>query len=440
MWIRRRRRLAAYGLGALALSVIFAAVQARLGSPKSAAAAVAFSQTAESASERWGFSESEFNFEEITLKSGDILGKLLMDRGLDYAQVQRIVDASKEKFNIKSMRSGKSLFFVKEKNGTSECHSMIYEPSPFEYIRFQLREPYEVALIKRDVQTRVAQASGVLETSFWQTLTDNGLSDDLADAMIDVLASSVDFYRQKKGDRFKVVYEQYIVEGKPVGSGKIIAAVYERDSKEYHAFLYEREGEKTKYYDYEGRPARKAFLKAPVKFSRISSRYSLNRLHPVLGFTRPHFGTDYAAPHGTPIVAVADGVVTEATRKGGNGIYVRIRHDKTYETQYLHMSAHAKGIRPGARVLQGQTIGYVGSTGLATGPHVCFRFWKNGPQVDHLRLNLPQPEPIKGEALAEYVKVRDSLQSVLNTVPYRYFKRPDDDWQPGVFDMQVTHP
>lgn len=426
------------------MSAVFAAIQTRLDSPNSAAASVALIQVAEPASERWGFSEREFMFEERILQNGDVLGKLLMDKGLGYPQVQRIVDASKGKFNIRGMLRGKPLFFVKEKNGAADWHSMVYEPNPFEYVVIQLREPYEVIVVKREVTTRVAQASGVLETSFWQMLTDNGLSDDLADAMIDVLASSVDFYRQKKGDRFKVVYEQYLVEGKPVGSGKIIAAVYERDDKEYHAFLYEREGEKTKYYDFDGRPARKAFLKAPVKYSRISSRYSLNRLHPVLGYKRPHFGTDYAAPHGTPIMAVADGVVTEAARKGGNGIYVRIRHDKTYETQYLHMSAHAKGIKPGARVLQGQTIGYVGSTGLATGPHVCFRFWKNGQQVDHLRLNLPQPEPIQGEALAEYIKVRDSLLSVLNTFPYRYFNRKsgsgEADREPGIFDAQITHP
>jgi murein DD-endopeptidase MepM/ murein hydrolase activator NlpD len=237
--------------------------------------------------------------------------------------------------------------------------------------------------------------------------------------MIDVLASSVDFYHQKQGDRFKVMYEQHFVEGKAVGTGKIIAAVYERDGKEYHAFNFDKEGLSCKYYDIDGRPARKAFLKSPVKFSRISSRYDLNRLHPILGYHKAHFGTDYAAPYGTPILAVADGVVAEAARRGGNGNFVKLRHDNTYETQYLHMQGFAKGIRPGAHVAQGQTIGYVGSTGLATGPHVCFRFWKNGQQVDHLRLNLPSPEPIKGEDLKQYEVVRNNLKAQLDAVPYR---------------------
>ena len=210
---------------------------------------------------------------------------------------------------------------------------MVYEPSPYEFVLFQLEEPYKVEVIKRDVVTEVKASSGVLETNFWQALTDNGLSDELADGMIDVLASSVDFYRQKVGDRFKVVYEQHYVEGEPVGTGKIIAAVYQRDEKESFAFRFEKEDGKTEYYDYDGRPARKAFLKAPVKYSRISSRYSRSRLHPILKYRRPHFGTDYAAPYGTPIIAVAEGVVTEAGRRGGNGNYVKIRHAGSYETQ-----------------------------------------------------------------------------------------------------------
>jgi len=296
---------------------------------------------------------------------------------------------------------------------------MVYEPTPYQYTLFELREPFEIKIIKRAVKTQIVAASGVLETSFWQALTDNGLSDELADGMIDVLSSSVDFYHQKQGDRFKVVFEQHYIRGEAVGTGKIIAALYERDGKESYAFQFQKEGQKTDYYDYEGRPARKAFLKAPVKFSRISSRFNMNRLHPILGYHRAHLGTDYAAPHGTPIIAVAEGTVMEATRRGGNGNFVRIRHDGHYETQYLHMSGFARGVRAGTRVAQGQTIGYVGSTGLATGPHVCFRFWKNGRQVDHLRLNLPQPQPITGVLFEEFKGVRDGLIEMIQGVPYR---------------------
>lgn len=367
---------------------------------------------------RWGFAIDEFQLTEVQLKSGDILGEMLMKQGLTYPQVNSIVENCKGKFNINSMRIGRALNFLARPQGQMPDF-MIYEPSAYEYAVFQLKEPYQVEVIKRVVTIDTIAASGVLETNFWQALMDNGLSDELADGMIDVLATSVDFYHQKQGDRFKVVYEQHIVEGKAVGTGKIIAAVYERDDKEFYAFNFEKEGEKSNYFDYDGRPARKAFLKSPLKYSRISSRYNLHRLHPVLGYHKAHLGTDYAAPHGTPIMAVAEGTVVEAARKGGNGIYVKIRHDGVYQTQYLHMSGFARGIRSGTRVAQGQTIGYVGSTGLATGPHVCFRFWKNGREVDHLRLNLPQPEPIKGAVLEEFKVVRDGLIRMLNGVQYR---------------------
>ena len=316
------------------------------------------------------------------------------------------------------MRMGRTLSFLARLAGQPPEYA-VYEPSPYEYVVFHLKEPYNVDVVKRDVKTEIVSASGVLETSFWQALMDNGLSDELADGMIDVLASSVDFYHQKQGDRFKVVFEQHFVEGEAVGTGKIIAAVYEREGKEFYAFNFEKQGEKTNYFDFDGRPARKAFVKSPLQYSRISSRYNLHRLHPILGYHKAHLGTDYAAPTGTPIMAVAEGTVVEAGRKGGNGNYVKIRHDGVFQTQYLHMHGFARGIRPGTRVAQGQTIGYVGSTGLATGPHVCFRFWKNGREVDHLRLNLPQPEPIKGAVLEEFKTVRDQLIQKLNAVSYR---------------------
>lgn len=367
---------------------------------------------------RWGFALNNFSLSEAQLRSGDILGNILIEQGMTYPQVAKLVENCRDKFSINSLRAGLKLHFLAPQEG-SNPQFMVYEPSPYEYAVFQLAEPFNVQITKRTVNTDTVAASGVLETNFWQALTDNGLDDQLADGMIDVLSSSVDFYHQKQGDRFKVVFEQHYVEGRPVGTGKILAAVYEREGKESYAFNYLKPGEKTDYFDYDGRPARKAFLKAPIKFSRISSRFNLHRLHPILGYTRAHLGTDYAAPHGTPIMAVAQGTVVEATRRGGNGNFIKIRHDGTYQTQYLHMSGFAKGLRPGTAVCQGQTIGYVGSTGLATGPHCCFRFWKNGREVDHTRLNLPQPEPMKGADLQQFNGVRDELVKLLNGVRYR---------------------
>jgi murein DD-endopeptidase MepM/ murein hydrolase activator NlpD len=169
---------------------------------------------------------------------------------------------------------------------------------------------------------------------------------------------------------------------------------------------------------------KRAFLKAPVKFSRISSRYSNRRFHPVLKRYKGHYGTDYAAPHGTPIVAVANGVVTATSYTKNNGNYVKLRHDDVYETQYLHMQRFARGIRPGVHVSQGDVIGYVGATGLATGPHVCFRFWKNGRQVDHLRENLPPPEPMPDEDIPAFEKVKADILPFLRDPVYNSITNP----------------
>ncbi len=408
------------GLAALGIAGVVAVLGIK--SDKTAAALAlgeVDASTAANTEYRWGVPLNQFTIEAHPLQRGEALGWLLQQRGFSAQQIAALVESSRGVFDITSLRMGKPLHFVcRNKGNDSKPWFVVYEPSPYEFVVFHLHDQPCVELVKRPVAVEVRTAVGEIKTNFWQALTESGLNDNLADAMIDVLAASVDFYRQKVGDRFKVLYEQDLVEGQPVGSGKLLAALYERDGKAYYAFRFKREDGKTEYYDYDGRPARKAFLKAPVKYSRISSRFSMSRLHPILGYHRPHFGTDYAAPHGTPIIAVADGVVTEAAYGSGNGKYVRIRHDKVYETQYLHMSGFAAGIRPGARVVQGQTIGYVGSTGLATGPHVCFRFWKNGQQVDHLRLHLPQPEPISGPLLEAFKAERDRLLERLQAIPY----------------------
>jgi murein DD-endopeptidase MepM/ murein hydrolase activator NlpD len=232
--------------------------------------------------------------------------------------------------------------------------------------------------------------------------------------MEDALQWSVDFHHLQKGDKFKLVYEQNMIEGQDVGVEQVYAAYYKNLDNEHFAVYYEHpDVNKKGYYDLEGRPMNKGFLKAPVKYSRISSGYNPNRFHPILKRRKPHYGTDYAAPYGTPIYAVGNGVVTKASRTRGNGNFVKIKHNDTYQTQYLHMQKFAKGITPGAQVKQGQVIGYVGSTGLATGPHVCFRFWKNGKQVNHLKLNFPPPKSLPVEDLPGFYEIRDDYLAQL---------------------------
>ncbi len=276
---------------------------------------------------------------------------------------------------------------------------------------------FEVYDVTRAIETRTIEGAGTIESSLWNAMVDNGLSYELAARMEDAFAWSVDLYHIQKGDQFKLIYDQNYIDGKPVGIGKLYAAYFKNADHEYYGIYYENDKYKG-FYDLEGRPVKKAFLKAPVKFSRISSRYNPRRFHPILKRRRPHLGTDYAAPRGTPVYAVGNGVVTHASYGKGNGRYVKIRHNKTYQTQYLHLHRFAKGIRAGTSVKQGQVIGYVGSTGLATGPHVCFRFWKNGRQVNHLRENFPPPEPMNESDLPYYLQVRDQQKVQLDAIPF----------------------
>ncbi len=338
---------------------------------------------------QYGFAIDTFQVQSGEIKNGEVLGDLLMNYKLDYPAVDQLVKNAKEVFDVRKIRPGRT-YTILSKDTTQVADYFIYEPSVYEYVVFHLQDDYKVERHERPVTTEVATAEGVVESSLWKAMTDNGLSYELTDKMEDALQWSVDFHHLQKGDEFKLVYTKKIIEGEMVGVGMVEAAYYKTGDAEFHAIYFDNKKD-AGYYDLKGRPMNSGFLKAPVKYSRISSYYNPNRLHPILKYRRPHYGTDYAAPYGTPILAVGNGVVTKASYTSGNGNFVKIRHDDVFETQYLHMQKFASGISPGTQVKQGQVIGYVGSTGLATGPHVCFRFWKNGKQVNHLKLNFHQP-------------------------------------------------
>jgi murein DD-endopeptidase MepM/ murein hydrolase activator NlpD len=272
---------------------------------------------------------------------------------------------------------------------------------------------------QKAVERKKREVSGVINSSLYETLAENDISPALAVRMADIFAWSVDFYRIQKGDKFKVIYEEDFVQGESVGIGHIHAVVFNSGGKDFYALYYDKDGTgKGDYYDENGNSMKRMFLKAPVKFSRISSRFNLKRFHPVTKSVKAHLGTDYAAPYGTPILATADGVVEDARFKQYNGNYVKIRHSGQYKTQYLHMSKIAKGIRPGSRVKQGDVIGYVGSTGLATGPHVCYRFWKDGKQVDPLKQKLTFEEPLPAKYKTAFLATTQRTKTSLDEISY----------------------
>lgn len=367
---------------------------------------------------QYGFALDTFQVLKREIKSGEFLADLLLEQQVDYPSIEKIVQNADGIFDVRQLRAGKN-YIILTKDSTQRADYFIYEPSPYSYYIMHLKDDFRVEKFDKEVEKRMKTAGGVIESSLWNAMAASGASWELISEMEDALQWSIDFHYVQKGDQFKLIYEEDYIDGEAVGVGAVHAAYYSAGGKEFYAMYFD-ETEHAGFYDLEGRPMKKSFLKSPVKYSRISSYYNLNRFHPILKRRRPHFGTDYAAPYGTPIRAVGDGVITKASYTKGNGNYVKIRHDEVYQTQYLHMQKFAQGIRPGVHVKQGEVIGYVGSTGLATGPHVCFRFWKNGKQVNHLNMNFPPPEPLPEADLPKYKELRDEYLKMLDEVEIEY--------------------
>ena len=341
----------------------------------------------------YGINIDSMYVETKKIKWGQSFSDILYKSGINNKIIFDAINKSKNIFNLKTLKRGneyKLLTYLDKKTPSY----FIYEPDLFSGVVYSLEDSIFVDKRIKPIHLKERVVYGNIESSLYETIEKNKFPLDLVYLLVDVFAWQVDFYKINKGDKFKVVYLEEIVDNKVIGIKEIKAAYFYHDNKDYYAFKYDQ-GKGIDYFDEKGNNLRKTFLRSPLNFSRISSRYSKKRFHPVLKRYKSHLGTDYAAPRGTPIRSVADGVVTEARRNRGNGIYVKIKHNNKYSTQYLHMSKFAKKIKKGVRVTQGQTIGYVGSTGLASGPHVCFRFWKNGVQVDPYKQNdLPPGEPI----------------------------------------------
>ncbi len=380
---------------------------------------------------KYGLAIDTFTIHSATIQPNQFLSDLLMGYGVSYETVEGLVTNAKDEFDVRTLRAGKPYHILNRDTSTAPDF-FIYEPDAYGYVKFDLNQK-KVAVVKHPIDVKIVESSGIIESSLWNAMVDNDMEYDLAVKMEDAFAWSIDFHHIQQKDKFKLVYEQQIIDGKPVGSGKILAAYFQHFGNDFHAIYFENERH-SGFYDLEARPMKKAFLKSPVKYSRISSRFNPRRYHPVLKRVRPHRGTDYAAPHGTPIMAVADGIVTQVSYSRGNGKFVKIRHDKTYQTQYLHMSRFAKGMKPGVKVKQSEVIGYVGSTGLATGPHVCFRFWKNGRQVDPLRQNLPPPDPMPESDIPAFNLVKDIYKSKLDGISIPAKRSIDDLAKMGIKD------
>lgn len=363
----------------------------------------------------YGIAVDSFDVFQGKIKLNQNLSEILAEFNVSNEAVYQLANASRDVYDVRKLKAGYPFTVVHEKDSLKTARQMIFEPDPTQYIVFNLADSIFVKRVEREVKTEEKTLYGIVESSVYDAVLGEGASPLLVNKLVDIFAWQVDFFRIQQGDEFKVVYQQEVVGDHVVGIKNVEGAYFKHFGNDYYAVQFDQ-GDHLDYFDEEGNSMRKAFLRAPLNYTRISSRYSLKRFHPVQKRYKAHLGTDYAAPEGTEIRTVGDGVVVEAQFSKYNGNYVKIKHNSTYTTQYLHMSRIEKGIRPGVRVRQGQTIGYVGSTGLATGPHLCFRFWKNGQQVDALREELPASDPLEKSQMDDFSHTKNVVIHKLNSI------------------------
>lgn len=363
----------------------------------------------------WGYPYAELISDSGALEIGQTLGDLLLARNVDYRQVLKLMEIAQKK-ELPEMRPGSTYRILYAPSNLQRAVMFIYEPDPTTFVFMNLEGMPAVYLQGRSVVRRRNVAKNVvIQTTLADEMynkVNSGLL--LARKLEFAIKWKVDLFHLAPGDHFLMLFEETQYEGNLTEVGDLLAVSYRQNGEDGYAFAYEDEYGNG-FYDYEGRPMKSGFLMAPLEYSRISSPYDLKRVDPIArnGEIRAHLGTDYAAPEGTPILAVGDGVVLNAENKGGNGNYVKLFHTDSIQTQYLHMSAFAEGLVPGVAVRQGEVIGYVGTTGRSTGPHVCFRYWKNGMQVDHRKEKDFGAGGLKGDALQHFFQHRDSLLGMM---------------------------
>lgn len=362
----------------------------------------------------WGIPIDSVDIDTLKIQSGQNLSHILSAQGISAQKIDQIAKNSNDIFDVRKLKAGKSFFLIHQKKHHTP-QFLIYEDTQTDYYVFNI-DSCLVSKGAKPVETAIETTGGIIESSLWNALVQNNASPLLSLHLSEIFAWTIDFFGIQPGDRYKIVYEALYIDGEYAGIGKIHAAEFENMGENTSAFFFSNQTQEG-FFDEKGNSLRKAFLKAPLNFKRISSRFSHSRLHPVLKIRRPHRGVDYAAPTGTPVYSIGDGaVVKKGYQKNGGGNYINIKHNSVYTSQYMHLSKFAPGMAPGVKVKQGQLIGYVGMTGLATGPHLDFRMYKNGNAVDPLKIESPPVEPILPENKKHFTQLRDSLNQILQQI------------------------
>ena len=366
---------------------------------------------------QFGYTLNNFTVKKDKVKSGDSFGSILENNNLFYPQIYNIVQKAKKVYDIRKINIGKPYTILFSKDSLKTPKVFIYQPNLIDYVVVSLTDSLWAEKKSKAVELLEFEAEGVITSSLSETMEEKKLSPLLSNELSEIYAWTIDFFRLEKGDNFKIIYSaKFVDDSIYVGLNRIHSAYFEHRGKPFYAIEFETDSKRGlfEYFDENGKNLRRAFLRAPVQFSRISSRYNLKRKIAYYGRIRPHFGTDFAAPRGTPIRATASGTVVKSSYTRGNGNYVKIKHNGTYSTQYLHMDK--RGVKVGQFVKQGDYIGTVGMTGNTSGPHVCYRFWKNGKQVDPLRQKLPEAKPISKELKKRYLTYMLPVKNQLDSI------------------------
>lgn len=386
---------------------------------------------------KFGLPVDSFNIVEGKIRPNQNLGDLLTGFGMSMADIDRLARNSAEVFDVRKIRSGNNFYIFQSLDSSRTARFLVYENNKIDYVLFSLTDSLNTFTGQREVEVAYKTASGVISSSLWNALVQGNVNPVLAIELSEIFAWTIDFFGIQKGDRFRVLYEEQHVDGVSVGIGPVHAVEFEHMKKTYTAFRFYQD-ERFEYFDAEGQSLRKAFLKSPLKYAaRVSSHFSHGRMHPILKIRRPHHGVDYAAPVGTPVHTIGDGIVQErGYQAGGAGNFVRIKHNSVYTTVYMHLRGFGPGINKGSRVSQGQLIGYVGSSGLSTGPHLDFRVYMNGSPIDPLRMEAPPSEPVRSENRESFMALRDSLDQNLKLVAWDEIRGSTGQGQATVQDGQ----
>ena len=365
----------------------------------------------------FGFILNNYEVKKDTIDRGDSFGLILEKNELYYPKIFNIVNEVKKVFDIRRVNVGRPYTILYSKDSIGKPEYFIYQPSSIDYLVVSLGDSIYAEKKQKEVKLVEYEASGVIKSSLSETMQELGLSPLITNELSEIYAWNIDFFRLEKGDNFKILYtSKFIDDSIYIGLNRVHNAYFEHRGKPFYAIEYETDSVRgiTEYFDENGKNLRRAFLLSPVQFSRISSRYNLRRKIAYYGRVKPHYGTDFAAPVGTDIRATASGRVEKSGYTRANGYYIKIKHNATYSTQYLHM--RKKGLKVGTQVKQGDKIGEVGMTGYTSGPHVCYRFWKNGKQVDPLKQKLPEAKPISDELRSKYLAYMEPIKYKLDNI------------------------